>query len=342
MMPAEKLRVGIIGLGHIGRVHLAALRKLSGFRVSAICDQDPRLADLAPEGTPFFNDPAAFFSCSLDVIVVATPNHTHGRFALQAMSHGYPVIVEKPAAESLVELDAMLAAAKAGTPIDFAFHAAHGREVVWTRQWLREEGSYMGPVTGFNSLFIDPYAGAQGGVTAAAASLGDAWLDSGINALSVLSGFIDMSSLNLVGTDVRRRSENGVVIDLAARFNFPTPGSTNSGLGVIATRWTKRANNKQTRLDFGMADKSILLDHSAQIVALREPENGTKILADFSGSGERLFNHYLGVFSAYAARKGEPDGAADGTAGRRLHEILFAVASEAKRTGSERIDGTAG
>jgi predicted dehydrogenase len=323
-MPGGKLRVGIIGLGHIGRVHLAALSALKGLRAVAVCDSNDRLVDLAPDGVQFFSDAEAFFRFPMDVVVVATPNEAHGKIAARAVRHGHSVIVEKPAAGSLAELDQLLAAAANGqTSLFFAFHAAHGKEVVWARDWVARQVRELGPVTAFASSFVDPYATPDGGLKPAASSLENAWRDSGVNALSVLAEFIAPSDLAISQTTVRGSSKGGVPIDVAVALSIVSAGAA-QGTGSIVTRWSTDTDHKQTYVEFGKAGVGLLLDHSAQTVEL-QAAGGREIVADFSATGDRLLNHYLGLFSTYSTAPVSPEKL---EAGRDIHELLFQAAEE--------------
>ncbi|KAA5597153.1 Gfo/Idh/MocA family protein [Blastochloris sulfoviridis] len=324
MAGADEMRVGLIGLGHIGKVHLAALERVSGLRVVALCDRDRALAALAPPGVAFFDAVEPFFDTPLDTVVVATPNDTHAEVALAAMARGHSVLVEKPAARSRAELEALMAPSSTGARVHFAFHAAHGREVEWARLWLAAEGAALDEPVEFDCAFTDPYVTTMGELVPAAVSLGDCWSDSGINALSVVAAFVDARRLKPESADLRRRGPSGVTVEVEARFTF---GDT--GRGKILTRWTQGINHKQTRLGFSRG-ASLLLDHSRQKIELTDPAGERLVLADFATSGERLLNHYLGLFTAFAEGRCAP--AEEPATGRRLHELMFAVAATARPT----------
>ncbi|MDO8210330.1 Gfo/Idh/MocA family protein [Conexibacter sp. CPCC 206217] len=105
-------RIGIAGLGSIGRRHAAAAVR-AGHEVVAF--------DPAPAGG---GDPwvaVASFGALLDsaptALVVATPDALHAQQAVAALERGIPVLVEKPLAASLDEALAIAAAARrSGTP----------------------------------------------------------------------------------------------------------------------------------------------------------------------------------------------------------------------------------
>lgn len=125
------IRTGLIGLGHIGSTYVAALPRIREVELVAGCDNNRALGSTLPRGTPFFDNHEDLLATDgFDTGVVATPNRTHSRIAMDALRAGYHVIVEKPAASSLEELDALERfAAEKGRHIYYAFHAALAFEV---------------------------------------------------------------------------------------------------------------------------------------------------------------------------------------------------------------------
>ncbi len=126
--------VGIVGLGFMGRTHLAAYRAAAaaGFenRVVALCDRDlARLAGKrarrgnleAPGSDPLAGltgvalhaDPAALFADeAIELVSVCTPTDTHVELALAALAAGKHVLVEKPLALEARAVARLAAAAK--------------------------------------------------------------------------------------------------------------------------------------------------------------------------------------------------------------------------------------
>lgn len=135
MTPAGT-RVGLVGAGYIARAHLAALRSLPGVRVSAVID--PRrdaaeaLAKACGDARVFDSVAAAIAADAFDRAHVLVPPHLHHAVALDLMTAGKPVLLEKPAAASGAECDSLLAAAAhSGTTVgvnqNFICHPAFVR-----------------------------------------------------------------------------------------------------------------------------------------------------------------------------------------------------------------------
>ena len=108
---SSAIRVGVLGLGQ-GRSHLRAFQLLDGATVAAVCDRDERLAERVahefgvktrfPTYEAMLDDPA------IDLIVVATPDHLHGRHAIMALEAGKHVLSEIPMATTLAECNRII------------------------------------------------------------------------------------------------------------------------------------------------------------------------------------------------------------------------------------------
>jgi predicted dehydrogenase len=116
----RELRVGLIGLGSMGRNHLRVLGLAAGTRLVAVADPDADAlaAAAASSGAQGFAEPLALIAeAELDAVVIAAPTTTHLPLALAAIERRMAVLVEKPLAANPVEADLIVAAASApGAP----------------------------------------------------------------------------------------------------------------------------------------------------------------------------------------------------------------------------------
>jgi predicted dehydrogenase len=114
-MPAM-LRFGVLGAGQISRAACQEINRHPSARVVAASDPSPeRLAELASSlggVRPFADNEALLAEPDLDAVFIATPNAFHAPLALQALSAGKHVIVEKPFATNASEAAAVVAHAK--------------------------------------------------------------------------------------------------------------------------------------------------------------------------------------------------------------------------------------
>ena len=124
-------RIGIIGLGFMGRMHYDTYAKIPGAQVVAICDADPKRAagDLSggwgnvggklTEQLPMdrikgYTDPCGLFdNPDVDVIDVCLPTPLHVDVVTRALATGKHVLCEKPLAKSSADARTIAAAAAA-------------------------------------------------------------------------------------------------------------------------------------------------------------------------------------------------------------------------------------
>src|SRR5712692_321020 len=106
------VRVGVVGVGHLGRHHARILSSLPGAELFAVVDINRARAEeiaAANQTRPLFD--YRDILGRVDAVTIAVPTELHRDIAVPFLSAGIPVLVEKPMARSLGEADAMIAAA---------------------------------------------------------------------------------------------------------------------------------------------------------------------------------------------------------------------------------------
>ena len=103
-MSDKAVRIGIIGIGNMGRAHAQYLAAgdIAGATLAAVADTGSAVLDWAakslPETVPRFDNAGAMLaSGTVDAVIVATPHYFHPPLAIAALNHGFHVMVEKPA-----------------------------------------------------------------------------------------------------------------------------------------------------------------------------------------------------------------------------------------------------
>ena len=107
-----KLRIAVIGVGHLGKHHARILSTLPGALLVAVVDTNRSRADevAAGSGTRAVYDAHEIIG-QVDAVTIAVPTEKHLEIALPFLTSGVPALVEKPMARSLSEADEMIAAA---------------------------------------------------------------------------------------------------------------------------------------------------------------------------------------------------------------------------------------
>lgn len=123
------VRIGIVGIGFMGRIHYLAAQRLRGAKIAAVCSRDPaKLAgdwrntrgNFGPEPgqvdlsgvMKYANVADLLADPEIDLIDICTVTDQHAPLALRALQAGKHVLVEKAIALSTADADAMVAAAK--------------------------------------------------------------------------------------------------------------------------------------------------------------------------------------------------------------------------------------
>jgi predicted dehydrogenase len=113
---ADRINVGVIGLGRSGwNIHAAGLEHLDPYRIHAASDPVAERRAEAEQrfGCTTYAEPNDLIADPhLDLVIVATPSHTHVPLTLAALEAGKHVVVEKPMAQSVAEVDVMTTAAE--------------------------------------------------------------------------------------------------------------------------------------------------------------------------------------------------------------------------------------
>jgi predicted dehydrogenase len=115
-----KLKVALVGCGRAARQHALALAESRAGRVVAVVDDHAvRADDLGRVTAATVRSLDAVLSDErVDVVSVCTPPGSHADIAIAALRAGKGVVVEKPVARTVDELDAILAASQAsGAPV---------------------------------------------------------------------------------------------------------------------------------------------------------------------------------------------------------------------------------
>ncbi|EAI0502871.1 Gfo/Idh/MocA family oxidoreductase, partial [Campylobacter jejuni] len=98
------MKIGIIGLGKMGQNHLNELSKNSHFKLNALFDlcKNPNLNIF---DDIFYDDLDKFLNQNNDIIIIATPTNSHLTIAKKVFKQCKCVLIEKPLALNLKEID---------------------------------------------------------------------------------------------------------------------------------------------------------------------------------------------------------------------------------------------
>ena len=100
----SKLRVGVVGVGHIGKNHARLYHDLENAEFAALYDTDREKAEqLAQEFGTVAATSLEDFSARVDAASVATPTNSHFEVARQLLDDGKHLLIEKPITEKTAD-----------------------------------------------------------------------------------------------------------------------------------------------------------------------------------------------------------------------------------------------
>ena len=294
-------RVCLIGLGIITQRYLTGLTQSEFFKLCAVAD----LNEAAPgrafyKELPFYTDYQKMIAeQNPDYVIVATPPQTHYDVAAHCFENGVNVIIEKPVTLCLEEFDALVALAQQKNLIFRTLFHWHGgiETLAFTRKYdttrIRE----------IQVSVCDPYCSDGSVIDPDRRPLMGAWIDSGVNILSMLRLWLPLESCRIIRTECQRCKETELPV--YARAELLLDGVRTE----ITVDWRKGINHKESYVKLG--GQTVHINHSAQSICT----DGT--VTDFARQ-PRLDEHYLHLFKTM-------DGSSNTALSRSVHKILFQV-----------------
>ncbi len=109
----DKIRVGVVGIGHLGNYHLQKYHKLPDCRIAGVADLIEERAGKAAEtyNCPALSDHRKLIG-SVDAVSIAVPTISHYGIAKDFLEAGVDVLLEKPIAATLAEAEELVAIAE--------------------------------------------------------------------------------------------------------------------------------------------------------------------------------------------------------------------------------------
>jgi len=157
-------RVGLVGAGYVSEFHIKALKRLPHVRIVGIADLDESRAKATAQqfGITAHASLKAMGSEGLDVVHVLTPPDSHVNVALEALSLGCHVLVEKPLATSVEDCERLIAESEARSLRVCVNHSLLGEPLIKRAIALAKTGA-IGDVLTVEYLRSSNYPPYRGG-----------------------------------------------------------------------------------------------------------------------------------------------------------------------------------
>ncbi|MEI6575966.1 MAG: Gfo/Idh/MocA family oxidoreductase [Bacteroidota bacterium] len=107
------LRIGVLGAGHLGKIHIKCLKQISGYEIVGFHDPDEAMARKVEEefGIKWFGDIDELIEC-VEVVDIVTPTIQHFDCASRALKKARHVFIEKPIVTTPEEARELIAIAE--------------------------------------------------------------------------------------------------------------------------------------------------------------------------------------------------------------------------------------
>jgi len=306
----SELKIGVIGCGGIGAVHLKSWEQVEGARVVAVCDADAERAG-ATDAAAYVDFAAMLDGESLDAVDICTPPHLHAPIALAALERRIPVLCEKPLARRPAEATQIVRSAEAvGVLLMTAFCHRFHPPVEFVRSLIAD--GKLGRVLMFRNRFGTRFAGVEGRwFSNPEIAGGGALMDTSVHSVDLFRHLVgEVTAVS--GATTTFHPEIRGVEDSAAMLLTTADGA----IGVIEASWMTpwSANIVEIYGETGAA----VIDYDTGVTRYRLQGDPAWTTAD-TGSGDR-FVEELRHFAAVL--RGESSPRVNGRDGLRAVEII--------------------
>ncbi|MFN5347394.1 MAG: Gfo/Idh/MocA family protein [Bacteroidota bacterium] len=104
------LKIGVLGAGHLGKIHINLLKEISAFELIGFYDPDQDKADQIKDVKYYSSMDELMEEC--DVIDIVTPTVNHYECAVKALRNSKHIFIEKPLANTIQEAKDMMGLAE--------------------------------------------------------------------------------------------------------------------------------------------------------------------------------------------------------------------------------------
>lgn len=105
----EPIRVGVVGVGYLGKFHAEKYARMDGVKLAGVVDTNPERADSVAErlGTESFADYRDLIK-EVDAVSVVVPTPLHFSISRDFLENNVNVLIEKPITETLEEANTLI------------------------------------------------------------------------------------------------------------------------------------------------------------------------------------------------------------------------------------------
>ena len=296
-------RAALIGLGTISKDYKKGIEETQKFSLVALLDINPESKARHLFGElPFYESFEKMVEKEkLDLIIISTPPKTHYDFIRKALNSNLNVIVEKPMVLKLEQAKELYDLAESkGLYLNTSYHWQNGEEIKYFNSHFSSK-----KISKIQIMVDDPYSSDGISINDDKLHLEGSWIDSGVNALSLVKTWLPFNSYFI--------KDCSVIFD--KKVNQPI--YSNISLIIddvyvnIIVDWRNQKNFKRTIVTYD--SKPLLINHSEQTVCYGK--NKKMVFDNMNRLTRHYYNYFVDNFN-YSSNFEETE---------KIHRILLEV-----------------
>ncbi|MBE9033150.1 Gfo/Idh/MocA family oxidoreductase [filamentous cyanobacterium LEGE 11480] len=224
---SKPIRVGVVGIGHMGQHHTRVLSRLKGVELVGVSDVSVErgLETASQYRTRFFEDYRELFKY-VDAVCIAVPTRLHHQVGLAALNAGVHVLIEKPIAASIAEAEDLVNAAAENDCLLQVGHIERFNPVFQSLSTVLKTENLLA----LEAHRMSPYSNRANDVSVV---------------LDLMIHDIDLM-LELTGSDVVRLTSSGSRSEDSGNLDYVT-ATLGFASGVVATLTASKVTHRKTR-----------------------------------------------------------------------------------------------
>ena len=153
----KNVRIGVIGLGNMGKYHADYLlqNKVNRCELAAVASSNPAKLEKYPALKQFSTGQDLIASGTVDAVLIATPHYSHTTLGIAAFQAGLHVMVEKPISVHKADCERLIAAAQAHPQLVFGAMFQLRTEPRYQKIKQLIEGGELGQLVRLNWIITD-------------------------------------------------------------------------------------------------------------------------------------------------------------------------------------------
>jgi predicted dehydrogenase len=253
----EKVRVGLIGCGFVGRLHAQRLAEDPRVEVAVVCDPDLHAArkvrdELAPRAVVEADALAALAGHRLAAVVICSPTLAHYEQVCAAFDHGLDVLCEKPLAAGRAQIVHLIDRQKEqGRILSVAYQRRYKSAYLTARRELTERADWYGPLKQVHIFVCERWQQTIAGTWRDDPNIGAGYFgDAGSHQIDVTYFITGRQAEGVLAVSDKRGSRVEIVTQMLARLT--------GGVGLTA-HFVGDANHWREDLHFHCAEADLLV-----------------------------------------------------------------------------------